>query len=107
MEAENKPATCPGALPRIREPELMDDPSLDERLHIQALRGLSRLNSWSGGASAIWKPILSLARSAGRSPIKILDIATGGGDIPLELWTRARRAGIALELAACDLSARA
>jgi SAM-dependent methyltransferase len=34
----------------------------------------------------------------------MLDIATGGGDIPLRLWRWARRAGVSLEIDACDRS---
>jgi 2-polyprenyl-3-methyl-5-hydroxy-6-metoxy-1,4-benzoquinol methylase len=36
-----------------------------------------------------------------------LDIATGGGDIPISLWHRARRRKLPIEIAACDLSRRA
>jgi len=37
----------------------------------------------------------------------VLDIATGGGDIPIALWRRARRRELAISLAGCDLSPRA
>ena len=37
----------------------------------------------------------------------MLDIGTGGGDIPIALWRRARRRGLAIEISGCDLSRRA
>jgi len=40
-------------------------------------------------------------------PVRVLDIATGAGDIPISLWRMARRHNMAIELAGCDLSPRA
>ncbi len=36
--------------------------------------------------------------------MRVLDLATGGGDVPIRLWFKARRAGLNLELAGCDHS---
>jgi len=88
-----------GGLPRIRVPEVMDDPSLDVARHGRALSGLARLNALSRAADALWGPIAGL--SAG-GPLRILDLATGSGDIPLALWRRARRAGRAVEICGVD-----
>jgi 2-polyprenyl-3-methyl-5-hydroxy-6-metoxy-1,4-benzoquinol methylase len=41
--------------------------------------------------------------SSGR-PLRVLDIATGAGDVPIGLWRRAVRTGVPLEVAGCDLS---
>ena len=92
---------------RRREPEVMDDPALDAARHHAALRGLARINRWSGSVRAIWSAIRPLAREHRAGPLRVLDIATGGGDIPIGLWRRARRAGLPLEVAGCDCSARA
>jgi 2-polyprenyl-3-methyl-5-hydroxy-6-metoxy-1,4-benzoquinol methylase len=95
---------------RRRRPEIMDRPDLEARRHVQALRGLERINFWSGSARILWPPICELARSSGRagqSCLRLLDIATGAGDVPIRLWRRARRAGVALQISACDLSPRA
>jgi 2-polyprenyl-3-methyl-5-hydroxy-6-metoxy-1,4-benzoquinol methylase len=91
---------------RRREPELMDEPDLDEGRHYQALRGLERINRWSGSARILWPPLRALARTADK-PIRLLDLATGGGDVPIRIWHMARRAGIPLEVEGCDLSATA
>lgn len=91
-------------------PELMDDPALDPHEHAHALRGLARLNALSRSDLLLWRPIREQARRTGTArtqPLSLLDIATGSADVPLGLARRAARAGVALELHACDLSATA
>jgi SAM-dependent methyltransferase len=88
---------------RHRIPELMDDPALDPAEHRRALAGLARLNRLGDSAGALWPPILKLARELGRT-VRVLDVATGSGDVPRALLARARRAGVGLDIAACDIS---
>jgi SAM-dependent methyltransferase len=91
-------------------PELMDQPGLDEAEHHQALAALARINRVSGTAGVLW-PLIREAckrrRSQNGSAVRLLDIATGGGDLPVSLWKRARRAGLDLEAAGCDRSPQA
>jgi SAM-dependent methyltransferase len=94
----------PSLSQRRREPEIMDQPGLDPAQHARALRGLARINWWSGSAGILWPPLAALARAEGRT-LRVLDLATGGGDVPLRLWDRARRAGVGLRLEGCDVSA--
>lgn len=82
----------------------MDDPSLEPALHTGALRGLERINAVSVTARALWRP---LRRLAGTRPLRVLDIACGAGDVAIGLRQRARREGLPIEVAACDMSARA
>ncbi len=89
---------------RRRLPELMDDPGLSRELHFRALAGLSRLNGWSGSVRIIWRAIRSLQRDGNPASLRILDLATGAGDIPIDLWRRARRSGMTVEIDACDIS---
>ncbi|MHC4550654.1 MAG: class I SAM-dependent methyltransferase [Planctomycetota bacterium] len=89
---------------RLR-PERMDDPALDATLHLRALRGLERINRWSRTVHGLWRGLRRLAD--GRAPLRVLDLASGGGDLPSGLWHRARRAGVVLEIAGCDRSPRA
>jgi len=91
---------------RDRVPELMDNPALDPVEHRRALAGLARLNAVSGSAGVLWAPIRKLARNLGRA-IRVLDVATGSGDVPRDLLAKARRAGFGLEVAGCDVSATA
>lgn len=93
-------------LTRQRLPELMDDPALDPSRHRQALRGLARINRWGRSAQILW-PAIRLAAGVTRRPLRILDIATGAGDVPLALWRMGRRIGYHLEIAGCDRSATA
>jgi len=87
--------------------ELMDQPGLDPHQHISALRSLARLNRLSNCAGILWGPIRSLAATPGHGPVRVLDIATGSGDLPVALARRAAAAGVAVEIDGCDISERA
>lgn len=91
---------------RRREPEIQDQLDLDDRSLIGALRGLERVNSISRISSMLWKPLQALARDHPSRPLRILDIATGAGDLPIQLWRRARKAGLTLDIAGCDMNPR-
>ncbi len=91
------------ALSRRLRPEVMDQPGLEPDRHRQALRGLRRLNFWSGSAGVLWPSLAALARGSPR-PVRLLDLATGGGDVPICLWHKARRAGLPLVVEGCDVS---
>jgi 2-polyprenyl-3-methyl-5-hydroxy-6-metoxy-1,4-benzoquinol methylase len=92
---------------RRLQPEIIDQPDIDAPRLRGALRGLERINWWSGSARILWGPIHQLARECPARPLRILDVATGAGDVPIRLWRKARRAGVALEIAGCDRSAQA
>ena len=91
---------------RQREPEVMDQPGLDPAAHHHALSGLARINAWSNSAGIFWPSIRALARELGRS-LRVLDVATGAGDVPLKLWRRANQESIPLSIEACDRSGTA
>ncbi len=63
----------------------MDDPSIGSDEHFLALQGLSRINRWSRNAARAWRPVRDLAMCLGRDELRILDVATGGADIPIDL----------------------
>jgi 2-polyprenyl-3-methyl-5-hydroxy-6-metoxy-1,4-benzoquinol methylase len=88
---------------RNLQPELMDQPWLDAAQHEHALSGLARINWMSGSAGILWRPIRRIAKASGR-PLRVLDIATGGGDIPIRLYHRTRRAKLPIEWAGIDVS---
>jgi len=94
---------------RRREPEWMDDPSLDAARHDAALRGLARLNIVSRSHAILWPRVADVARSANRSgrPLRVLDVATGSGDLPLAMAHLARKAGLEMHWSVCDVSAHA
>jgi 2-polyprenyl-3-methyl-5-hydroxy-6-metoxy-1,4-benzoquinol methylase len=97
------------SLPRDRQPELMDQPGLEAAEHIDALRGLGRINLLSRASSALWRPIAALARemAGARRTIRVLDLATGGGDSPIALARRAAGAGLPVEIEGCDVNSQA
>jgi 2-polyprenyl-3-methyl-5-hydroxy-6-metoxy-1,4-benzoquinol methylase len=96
----------PDLTQRHREPEIMDRPDLDVAQHVHALAALRRINFWSGTAGFLWRAIAELARET-TGTVRVLDVATGGGDTPIRLWHKARRAGIDVAIAGCDKSATA
>ncbi|WP_153557181.1 methyltransferase domain-containing protein [Roseimaritima sediminicola] len=81
----------------------MDQPGIAPDVHHGALQGLSRINRFSGTVGAIWKPIAETQQRLGR-PLRVLDVACGGGDLAISLARRGSRRGVPLEVAGCDLS---
>lgn len=89
--------------PRVLEPELMDDPGLDRDAHADALRGLARINRVSFAARAHLAPLRAAAAGLGR-PVRVLDVATGSGDVAVSVAVLAARLGIDTELILADVS---
>ena len=93
-----------GLLERHRLPEIMDQPSLEPGRHLQALSGLARINLISDCTRILGKPLFALARKTPERNLRVLDVATGSGDMPVRLWRRAQREGIRLAIDGCDIS---
>lgn len=91
---------------RQRQPEIQDQLDLDPMLLRAALVGLRRINFWSRARCVFWPPIRDLACRTGTGRIRVLDLASGAGDVPIALWQRARRQGLDLEIAGCDMNPR-
>jgi Methyltransferase domain len=96
-------------LPRVPrqsvEPEWMDAPGHDQEVIVENLGDLRRCNRLLGGVRLSLRP---LARLESRLPegetLRVLDVATGGADIPRAVARWARRAGRPLLLVASDVS---
>lgn len=97
----------PSLAQRHRQPEWMDQPGIDPLAHSQALQGLRRINAFSGAVGSLFAPIRSLAREHGGQPLRVLDLACGGGDNTTALAERARREGLDVQIDGCDLSPQA
>ena len=93
-----------GVKSRNRQPELMDQPELDPQLHQRALMGLRRVNHISGTAKHLWRPIWRLAAEFPDRPLRILDLASGGGDVAIDLARQAARARVSVHVQGCDIS---
>ncbi|MEY3460306.1 MAG: hypothetical protein RL215_3463 [Planctomycetota bacterium] len=96
---------------RIRQcqPEWMDDPALDVGLHHGALAGLRRVHWISGTCGALWGAMCGAVRrvGAGGELVRILDLASGGGDLALGVSERCQREGIRAVVHGCDISGAA
>ncbi len=97
-----------GALTRLAADELMDDPDRSDRELRESLGDLSRINRWFG-ARAFVRSYLDRtlpaepARAAGLGrALRILDVATGGADIPIDIVAWGTRRGMAVRVVAVD-----
>ena len=81
----------------------MDRPDNSEADLRRALADLGRVNRWLGGRSALVRALapLFLRSSPGRT-IDLLDIGTGGGDMPLSMVRLAERLGRRISVTAID-----
>lgn len=89
---------------RNLQPELMDEPGLDPAQHAQALAGLRRINWFSRTVSSVWRPIERIARQRGLKPVRVLDLACGGGDLVAGLSNMAKRRGVDAVIDGADIS---
>jgi len=103
-KSEVRPVSLGDLAQRRRRPELMDQPGLDAVEHSRALRGLGRINRVSRSAAILWPAIARLARDSGGAPVRVLDVASGGGDVPIALARRAARARLDVRVEGCDIS---
>ncbi len=83
----------------------MDQPGRDPAVLAGSLEDLRRVNSWLGGARlTIW----GLEQLAGRLPrgatLSVLDVATGGADIPESIARWGARRGLRTLVVASDFS---
>jgi 2-polyprenyl-3-methyl-5-hydroxy-6-metoxy-1,4-benzoquinol methylase len=107
MSLKNLLATPLRMKSRDHRPEIMDQSGLDGEKHRCALAGLGRLNLASGVCRQICKKLTAHCRSRGLSSLRVLDIASGGGDVPWGVWKLARNRGLDLRILGLDVSATA
>src|SRR4051812_16222851 len=92
---------------RLRQPELMDSPDVAPDELRGALNFLQRVNRLLGYSRS---SIHHLARFSRHwrpdQPIRILDVATGSGDIPRDIITWSRRRNFNVQITALDRHAR-
>lgn len=89
---------------RQRSNELMDQPDLDPSQHCQALRSLARTNCWGSTRQHMWRAIECLARKRHLTELKILDVASGAGDLARWLARTGVARGLNLTVEGCDVS---
>jgi SAM-dependent methyltransferase len=89
-------------LPRSTQPELLDAPGYAPRALADNLRDLSRTSAVLGIGGVVWAALVPFLEPAPARPATLLDVASGGADLPRYLARRARRAGRDLEVLASD-----
>lgn len=97
---------------RVLQGELMDAPNLDAAPHLQALKALQRVNTFSGTTRVMARALLRecqamKTRAQTTRPIRILDLACGGGDVALGVARFLTAARLDVEIEAWDRSATA
>lgn len=92
------------ALDRAAGGELMDEPAVDTADLARSLADLRGVNRLLGGRRSVFHHLLPMVRRLGRpdAPVRVLDVATGSGDLPLALAAWGRAKGVALQVTATD-----
>lgn len=89
-------------LPRAEGSELMDDPAASGGTLRQSLAHLRQVNRFLGGSRVVTGQLAALLPRVAERPVRLLDVATGSADIPLELIAWGQRRGVAFEIVATD-----
>lgn len=71
----------------------MDDSACDVDELDRALDALTTINRWFGGAAAIRRPIEAALNGRAPGELRLLDVGTGAGDIPVAIVRRLRGDG--------------
>jgi ubiquinone/menaquinone biosynthesis C-methylase UbiE len=86
---------------RSTKPEILDRPDNSSADLGNALRDVRLTNRWLGGRRTLLGALDPFLRS-GSGALEVLDVGTGGGDLPLEMVRHARRRGRELRVTAID-----
>ncbi len=87
---------------RVVIPELLDtDAGTTEEIRGQ-LADLRLINRWFGGVSTLQKLLQRVVQETGCRELKLLDVASGSGDVPRGAARQLARAGVRLEITLVD-----
>lgn len=87
---------------RSHRSELMDDPDVDPAILRQTLDDLERVNAVLGGYPPSIQGVARLSKGA--TSVSVLDVGTGGGDIPRRLIPWAEERNLDLSVRGIELS---
>jgi len=87
--------------------EFLDRPNLDPQELRACIKDVERLNRWFGGTRSVVAEVRRMVRRRGlRWNISVLDVGTGGADIPRALVRWGRSQGVSFRIVACDRHAQ-
>lgn len=89
-------------LARAAGAERMDEPGQDAGELARALGDLRRVNRWLGGTRVVLHHLSILFGRHPRPRYRVLDVATGSGDVPLAIARWARRRAIDVVIVGLD-----
>ncbi|HEY2786808.1 MAG TPA: methyltransferase domain-containing protein [Fimbriiglobus sp.] len=87
--------------------ELMDNLGIAPAVLDSALVGLAHINAWTRSTACLAGPVLNQVRKTPGRTFRILDVASGAGDVPIRLYRAATAAGLSLEIDGCDVQPHA
>jgi ubiquinone/menaquinone biosynthesis C-methylase UbiE len=90
------------APPRAAGRERMDEPAQDRGELARSLADLRGVNRWLGGTRVALHHLEALFERHPRPSYRIVDLATGSGDIPLQVARWARERDVQVEIVATD-----
>lgn len=82
--------------------ERMDEPGQDPAELARSLGDLRAVNRWLGGTRLVLHHLQRLVARHPQPSYRVLDVATGAADIPLDVSAWARARGIAMRIVATD-----
>jgi SAM-dependent methyltransferase len=92
---------------RRNDPELLDRPDNPAPVLERAMRDLGAVNRCLGGRRALLRGVRPFLRAhVTAAPLHLLDVGTGGADLPLSLIDEAKRLGRELIVTAVDRDPR-
>lgn len=89
-------------LPRAAGSERMDEPAQDRDELARSLADLRGVNRWLGGTRVALVHLEALIERHPQPSYRIVDLATGSGDIPLVIARWARERDVQVEIVATD-----
>ncbi|HYW09062.1 MAG TPA: methyltransferase domain-containing protein [Longimicrobium sp.] len=89
-------------IPRATGEERMDAPDADPRELARSLGDIRVVNRWLGGTRVVLHHLARLVALHPRREYRVLDVATGSGDIPLAITAWGRDRGVRIRVVATD-----
>ncbi len=91
---------------RSVEPELMDGVDYTPEELVASLSDIRLVNRFLGGRRTLLRHLLPMIEQLGRKRVRLLDLGTGSGDLPVAIVEWARKRKIEIDFVVIDLNRR-